>query len=281
MQAVRESSVGVSEAIRSLGEKSDQIGGIVGTITGIAAQTNLLALNAAIEAARAGEQGRGFAVVAEEVRHLAEESQAAASEISELITAIQGQTSRAVEVVQDGAKRTDDGVAVVSQTKQAFVQIGEAVEGMTARIDEIAVISEEIASNALTMQETVKSVAAVAERTATSAQQVSASAQQVSASADQVAVSAEGSSAAAQEVSASAEEVSASADQVAVSAQEASAATQQVSASAEEVSASTEQSSAAAQQVAVSAQALAENAQLLAELVAQFKVAQSEVPVAV
>ncbi|MGH2835734.1 MAG: HAMP domain-containing protein, partial [Solirubrobacteraceae bacterium] len=57
MQAVRDSSTETSEAIRSLGEKSDQIGGIVETITGIAAQTNLLALNAAIEAARAGEHG--------------------------------------------------------------------------------------------------------------------------------------------------------------------------------------------------------------------------------
>ena len=65
----------------SLAEKSEEIGAIVGTITGIADQTNLLALNAAIEAARAGEQGRGFAVVAEEVRKLAEESQKAAGEI--------------------------------------------------------------------------------------------------------------------------------------------------------------------------------------------------------
>ena len=82
MQAVRDSSAEVNEAIRLLGEKSGQIGGIVETITGIAAQTNLLALNAAIEAARAGEHGRGFAVVAEEVRHLAEESQEAAATIS-------------------------------------------------------------------------------------------------------------------------------------------------------------------------------------------------------
>ncbi len=79
MSAVRDSSLHATEAIRELGAKSEQIGGIVATITGIAEQTNLLALNAAIEAARAGEQGRGFAVVAEEVRKLAEECQSAAA----------------------------------------------------------------------------------------------------------------------------------------------------------------------------------------------------------
>ena len=58
MDAVRDSTGSVTNAIRELAEKP-QIGGIVETITSIASQTNLLALNAAIEAARAGEQGRG------------------------------------------------------------------------------------------------------------------------------------------------------------------------------------------------------------------------------
>src|SRR5215813_1318837 len=105
MKSVNESSVAVTDAMKALAEKSEQIGGIVETITGIAGQTNLLALNAAIEAARAGEQGRGFAVVAEEVRKLAEESQQAAVTISTLIEEIQTETERTVQTVEQGAQQ--------------------------------------------------------------------------------------------------------------------------------------------------------------------------------
>jgi methyl-accepting chemotaxis protein len=187
MQSVRDSSEAVNHAIQALAEKSSQIGTIVQTITGIAEQTNLLALNAAIEAARAGEQGRGFAVVAEEVRKLAEESQQAAHEISGLIASMQSETSRAVDVVEDGARRTQDGAAVVEQTREAFLAIDQAVADMNSRIEQIAAAAEEITASASTMYEGVGEVAAVAEESAAATEQVSASTQETSASAEQIA----------------------------------------------------------------------------------------------
>jgi methyl-accepting chemotaxis protein len=177
MRAMRVSSSAVSSAISGLAEKSEQIGGIVATITGIAGQTNLLALNAAIEAARAGEQGRGFAVVAEEVRKLAEESQRAAASIGGLIEEIQGETQKVVDVVVDGSKRTEDGAATVAAAREAFEAIGRGVDEMHERIRQIV--------------EATVEVAAVAEQTSSSTEQVSASTQQTSASTQEIAASAQ------------------------------------------------------------------------------------------
>jgi methyl-accepting chemotaxis protein len=177
MTEVRDASGQVTESIRSLAAKSDEIGGIVATIGGIAQQTNLLALNAAIEAARAGDQGRGFAVVAEEVRKLAEESQQAAGTIASLIEQIQADTAATVDVVENGAARSREGAEVVEEARAAFTRIGAAVHDVSARIAEIATATSE--------------VAAVAEQSSASAQEVSASTEETSASTQQIAASAQ------------------------------------------------------------------------------------------
>jgi methyl-accepting chemotaxis protein len=190
MHAVRESSAAVTAAIAQLGSKSDQIGGIVQTITGIAEQTNLLALNAAIEAARAGESGRGFAVVAEVVRKLAEEWQTAAASIANLIAEIQAETAATVTVVDDGARRTQEGAQIVEEAREAFLVLGESVAEMSARVEEIAGVVQRIAGSAQAVHQRMIDAASVAQDASAATEEVSASSQQTSAAAQEIAASA-------------------------------------------------------------------------------------------
>ncbi len=181
---VQESSASVAAAMQELSAKSGQIGGIVATITAIAGQTNLLALNAAIEAARAGAQGRGFAVVAEEVRKLAEESQAAAASIAQLIERIQAETRVTVEAVEVGNVRIERGVEAVADTRRSFVRIGEVVDDVASRIKQIADATADVAAVAEESSASAEEVSASTERTSAGTQQIAVSAQELARSAD-------------------------------------------------------------------------------------------------
>ena len=123
-----------AKIVGELGKRSDEIGDIVETISGIAGQTNLLALNAAIEAARAGEHGKGFAVVAEEVRKLAEQSSTSAENITKLIATIQKDTASAVESIEQSTQDVKDGRQAVAETGQAFHGIEAQVDKLNANV---------------------------------------------------------------------------------------------------------------------------------------------------
>lgn len=130
-------------AVESLGNRSDQIGEIVGTIEDIADQTNLLALNAAIEAARAGEQGRGFAVVADEVRALAERTTRATKEIGEMIKAIQRETKGAVIAMEEGVSEVAKGGEKAADSGRALEQILQQINDVNSQIHQVATAAEE------------------------------------------------------------------------------------------------------------------------------------------
>ncbi|HQE65898.1 MAG TPA: methyl-accepting chemotaxis protein [Bacillota bacterium] len=165
----------VASAIKSLDEKSKQIGEIVEVISSISNQTNLLALNAAIEAARAGEQGRGFAVVSDEVRKLAEQSSAATGKISNLIEEIKQGTENAVKEVETSELIIKEQETSVADVKRIFEIIASSVEQMRVKFVEVTKGTKNIDTETAEINEVISKLAVIAEGYAANSEEVAAS----------------------------------------------------------------------------------------------------------
>lgn len=168
-----------SRTVESLGERSDQIGAIVGTIEDIADQTNLLALNAAIEAARAGAQGRGFAVVADEVRALAERTTKATREISEMIKAIQTETKGAVGAMEEGVREVQYGTEEAAKSGSALQEILDQINAVSLQVNQIATAAEEQTATIGEITGNINRIAEIVQNSAQGSQDSSVAAAQL------------------------------------------------------------------------------------------------------
>ena len=179
----------LSEMVNRLGERSSQIGKIVEAISSIAKQTNLLALNAAIEAARAGEHGRGFAVVADEVRKLAEQSAGSAQEITQLITAIQVDTSNTVITMEDTTSQVAEGISFVHDAGKSFEQIQQAVQEVTTQIQEVTSAVQEMSVGTKHLVQSVDITAETLDLTTSGTQSMSAATEEQLAAMEEITAS--------------------------------------------------------------------------------------------
>lgn len=147
-------------AMREINQCSEQIIAVISAISDIGDEIDLLSLNASIESARAGEAGKGFAVVAEQVKKLAEASQNAVGQTSELIkrtvesvelgTRISREAAANMEEVQMGAEETTGRMkAIVEKLKlevESISHINEGINNVAGIVDNNSATSEETAA---------------------------------------------------------------------------------------------------------------------------------------
>ncbi len=157
------------EAVKQAVAAMSEIGEKISIIEEIARQTNMLALNAAIEAARAGEQGKGFAVVAAEVRKLAERSQKAAGEITELtqsnteiaknagemLEKLVPDIQKTAELVQEINAASNEQRSGSEQVNKAIQQLDQVIQQNASATEQMSATSEELSAQSEQLKDTV------------------------------------------------------------------------------------------------------------------------------
>lgn len=150
----------LGNAMQEISQCSEQIISVISAISDIGDEIDLLSLNASIESARAGEAGKGFAVVAEQVKKLAEASQNAVGQTSELIertvqsvevgTRISREAAANMEEVQMGAEETTGRInGIVDKLKievDSIAHINESIGVVAGIVDNNSATSEETAA---------------------------------------------------------------------------------------------------------------------------------------
>lgn len=166
MESIRETIAETEKRIKRLGERSQEISGIVNLINTISERTHVLALNASMQAAVAGEAGRGFAVVAEEVQRLAESSRNATEQIATLVNNIQVETNETINTVNKTIEQVVQGSEQAQRAGEQMRRTQEITSQLVDQVRSIAGASEQQKAMSAQLLEAVQRIGESTENTA-------------------------------------------------------------------------------------------------------------------
>lgn len=154
----------IQKQMQQNNESVEKIIAAVGYISDIADQTNLLSLNASIEAARAGETGKGFAVVAEEIGKLANQSNEASTEISELVNLLSYNSSQTMDIMDSVQDAMNDQTKKLVETANIFKQLQEHVSHVADGVDVIRDATVQLGKETDEIGKDIKNLSDIAQR---------------------------------------------------------------------------------------------------------------------
>lgn len=152
MNNIREIIQETGKRIKHLGERSQEISGVVDIINQITERTTVLALNASMQAAAAGEAGRGFAVVADEVQRLAENSRNATGQIASLVKSIQVETNETISTMDQTIQKVIEGSQLAEGAGRQMTDTRQSTDELVSSVLRIAASSREQAELSQTLR---------------------------------------------------------------------------------------------------------------------------------
>lgn len=188
MNLLKESNEKTTVAIEKVAEnveKTDKsvavIAEALSLITDIADETNLLSLNASIEAARAGEAGRGFAVVAAQIQKLAEESNASAAQIAEIITTLSEDSANTLTVMDEVRENVAVQQEKMVETMDKFNAVRQGIVASNESTEQIHKQASDCDTARVAVVDIIQNLSALSEENAASTQETTASMEELNA----------------------------------------------------------------------------------------------------
>ncbi|MDQ0058111.1 methyl-accepting chemotaxis protein [Paenibacillus harenae] len=162
----------VTNRIDSLDASAGSIQQLLKLMTDMAKQTRILSLNAGIEAARSGDAGRGFKAIAEQIRRLAEHSDASIEQVKQKMDLIQSDVATSVSAMQAASPHFKQTIEGVHAAARLFGELRGQMELLYASTTEMSGSLQSIGDTQQTVQNAMTSVMAVSQQSAAASGQV-------------------------------------------------------------------------------------------------------------